>query len=187
MTIKEVKTTIEKLQKSYEAEKSDMERKINTAEKVQSDALKAATAAYDACDINAFHSAQDQKRAGDDSAAMYKKKLAALLDTPLISVEEYNQMVCDVMAEMKDMIDADRGKIRKLIEEVESLAKEECTRIEEANALLHTIQHEIYKDDACMETATGKRIPMPHLEKRFDDYSIVGFNRQLQEIWSFIK
>lgn len=159
--LQEVATKINEMFEEHEREKTEAAGKIRTARQMQREANEAGSEPFSKLDIAGYHRAQDAAREAKDTAEMYQKHVERLEKAPLLREEEYNNLAQEIMDELAYVVSKDKEKIISLIDKMRVIADQESEIIEEGNRLLHILQHKCYKDDACLVTAKGAKIPPP--------------------------
>ncbi len=89
---------------------------------------------------------------------MYQKQLDKLQNTPLVSKEEYNQLVSDIEKAADTLQDELNIKGAKLMAELKALADESNAVYHKADELLRIAQYDVYKDADCLVASNGTRI-----------------------------
>lgn len=124
--------------------------------------------ATDSGDMKAYQTAKKAKQDAVDAKEMYESRLKALQRKPLISKEEYEGMIAEITEELDSVNDQIRAKLAKLSEEMNEAAVEMMDAQEKANSILHTLQHNIFKDADRTRNADGCIIEMQSEVKRLD-------------------
>ena len=127
-------TKIAELQKSIEKESAD----ISTA----NNAMEEATAAGD---VVAYRKAKENRQSAADAKEMHEKMLNNLKKNPLISKEEYEEMVSSVFTEMNSVNDHARAELAELSEKMAAISADIKESEQRANTLLQTLQNTIYR------------------------------------------
>lgn len=140
--------------KKASAEITECERRAAVAEDQRIEAVEAAAEAQHATDVAAYHAAQDAMRTASDTAAMYRAKAARIAAAPLITPEEYEERKSAAFAaldeDMAKLTEEAREHIRALLR----LTDRAGEIAKDGNAYLHSLQHDIFKDDACMQSGS---------------------------------
>ena len=179
--LQEVAAKINEMLEEHEREKTETAGKIRTARQMQREANEAGSESFSKLDVAGYHRAQDAAREAKDTAEMYQKQVERLEKAPLLSKEEYNNLVQEIMDELGCVVSKDKEKIISFIDKMLVIKEKESEIIEEGNRLLHILQHKCYKDDACFVTAKGTKIYSETLEKKFKDYSVMWFVDRIKE------
>jgi chromosome segregation ATPase len=162
--LQDKQTQLEKLNSQLEEEKAavkDLEEEMDTA-----------TAAGD---LAGYQKAKTAKRNKSDAIEMHTKRYKQLTEAPLISTVEYNRTMADIMGELTSQNNKAKEELAALADQMKEISDRMSETIEYGNKLLHKWQHDIYKDDASIVNAAGKKIYMDNLEKQFKDFSAVRF------------
>ena len=185
MTLKEIETEIKAILDESERKKVDLQQKIETAEQGEQDATIQATEAYKSGDVTAYHKAQDDIRHHKDAQRMFTDMLKDENEKPLLDKEAYQVYLDGVKAVLDEATATARKKTADLLDKMIAVAQKNNDVIDEGNKLMHTLQFEIMKDDACMTNAAGDRVFMQHLEKKYKDYQIVQLKDMISENWLY--
>lgn len=162
--LQDKQSQLEKLSTQLEEEKAavkDLEEEMDTA-----------TAAGD---LAGYQKAKTAKRNKSDAIEMHTKRYKQLTEAPLISTAEYNRTMADIMGELTSQNNKAKEELAALADQMKEISDRMSETIEYGNTLLHKWQHDIYKDDASVVNAAGKKIYMDNLEKQFKDFSAVRF------------
>lgn len=179
--LQELATKIREMLEEHEREKTEAEDKIRTARQMLRDANEVSSESFSKTDVEGYHRAQDAAREAKDTAEMYQKRIEKLEEAPLLSKEEYNGLVQEIMDELASVVSKDKKKILLLIDKILVIKDQESEIIEEGNRLLHILQHKCYKDDAYLVTSKGVKIHSETLEKKFKDYSVMWFVDRIEK------
>ncbi|MBR2504670.1 MAG: hypothetical protein IKB61_01860 [Elusimicrobiaceae bacterium] len=139
---------------------------------------EAMTAAWTAADPAAHRTAKRDYEDVTDGINMYSDRLEALKSKRLVSEGEYNEAVTAIMAALAEEDKQARKKLVELTDEMKKVTDQLSATLDEGNKLLHTWQHDIFKDDAHKVTPQGTRIYRPDLEKRYREYSTISFSKK---------
>lgn len=158
---------------------------FQTRAEKEAEANKAATSlaehAFSNADIDTFSAAQNDAKKAGDAAALYAKQVERLKNEPLLSQAEYENYLADIMADLAARVEADKKKISALAVQIETIANAEAEYLNKGNELLQKLQHEVMKDDACVQAANGQRVHVDQLEKKFNDWSVISFASKTTE------
>ena len=157
-TFKEIETELSSLKSTN---LTDIEKyqgnivKANQALKIANEKL---TTAEETADLEAYNKAKEDIWTSQHAIELYQKQLDKLEDTPLVSKDEYNQMVSDIEKVADKLQDELNIKGAKLMAELKALADESNAVYHKADELLSIAQYDIYKDADCLVSANGTRI-----------------------------
>lgn len=179
--LQELATKIREMLEEHEREKTEAEDKIRAARQMLREANEVSSESFSKTDVEGYHRAQDAAREAKDTAEMYQKRIEKLEEAPLLSKEEYNGLVQEIMDELASVVSKDKKKILLLIDKILVIKDQESEIIEEGNRLLHILQHKCYKDDAYLVTSKGVKIHSETLEKKFKDYSVMWFVDRIEK------
>ena len=185
MTIKELEMKVTGILNESEDRKNDYIQKIDSASEAEHEAIMKAAEAYRVGDVHAYHLAQDQLRQCQDALKMYGDMLKAERENPIIPAETYKEYLSTITSELDKETQSAKKKILSHLEEIISISQQNSEAIENGDKLMHTLQHEVMKDDACMTNQAGVRVWMPHLEKKYKDLEIVGVKDTIVENWLY--
>lgn len=139
----------------------EIEKFKNNKEKAER-ALKIANEelikAEETADLVAYDKAKGDIWTSQHAIELYQKQLDKLQNTPLVSKEEYNQLVSDIEKAADKLQDELNIKGAKLMAELKSLADESNAVYHKADELLHIAQYDVYKDADCLVASNGTRI-----------------------------
>ena len=129
--------------------------KANQALKIASEKL---TTSEETADLEAYNKAKDGIWSSQNAIELYQKQLDKSQNTPLVSKDEYNQLVSDIEKTADKLQDELNIKGAKLMAELKALADESNAVYHKADELLSIAQYDIYKDADCLVSANGTRI-----------------------------
>ena len=129
--------------------------KANQALKIANEKL---TTAEETADLEAYNKAKEDIWTSQHAIELYQKQLDKLDITPLVSKDEYNQIVSDIEKAADKLQDEFNIKGAKLMAELKTLADESNAVYHEADELLRIAQYDIYKDADCLVASNGNRI-----------------------------
>ena len=140
---------------------SEIEKFKNNKEKAER-ALKIANeeliTAEETADLVAYDKAKGNISTSQHAIELYQKQLDKLQNTPLVSKDEYNQLVSDIEKTADKLQDELNIKGAKLMAELKALADESNSVYHQADELLRIAQYDIYKDADCYVVSNGTRI-----------------------------
>lgn len=174
-TITDMENRIKKITAERMTETADLKERIEAAKQLVKSADKAMEAAGVKGDAEAYHKAKAGRREADDIIEMHSKRLETLNNKPLIQNSEYEKGVEQIMAALGEVSADAKKKIISHVEQIRLIAAECTAEITKGNEVLHQWQHEIFRDDACTQVTNGNRVHLPHLEKRFTDFTVTQF------------
>ena len=157
-TFKEIGTELSSLKNTNI---SDIEKyqdnivKANQALKIANEKL---TTAEETADLEAYNKAKEDIWTSRHAIELYQKQLDKLEDTPLVSKDEYNQIVSDIEKAADKLQDEFNIKGAKLMAELKTLADESNSVYHQADELLSIAQYDVYKDADCLVASNGNRI-----------------------------
>ncbi|WP_282675571.1 hypothetical protein [Lactococcus cremoris] len=140
---------------------SEIEKFKNNKEKAER-ALKIANEelikAEETADLVAYDKAKGDIWTSQHAIELYQKQLDKLESTPLVTKDDYNQLVSDIEKAADTLQDELNIKGAKLMAELKALADESNAVYHKADELLHIAQYDVYKDADCLVASNGTRI-----------------------------
>ncbi|EQC93933.1 hypothetical protein LLUC047_11150 [Lactococcus cremoris] len=150
---------------------SEIEKFKNNKEKAER-ALKIANdeliKAEETADLVAYDKAKGDIWTSQHAIELYQKQLDKLESTPLVTKDDYNQLVSDIEKAADKLQDELNIKGAKLMAELKSLADESNAVYHKADELLRIAQYDVYKDADCLVASNGTRITRAVEYKRAD-------------------
>ena len=157
-TFKEIETELSSLKSTNLADIEKYQGNIVKANQALKIANEKLTTAEETADLEAYDKAKGDISTSQHAIELYQKQLDKLEDTPLVSKDEYNQMVSDIEKAADKLQDELNIKGAKLMAELKALADESNAVYHKADELLSIAQYDIYKDADCLVSANGTRI-----------------------------
>ena len=157
-TFKEIETELSSLKSTN---LTDIEKyqgnivKANQALKIANEKL---TTAEETADLEAYNKAKEDIWTSQHAIELYQKQLDKLESTPLVTKDDYNQLVSDIEKTADKLQDELNIKGAKLMAELKALADESNAVYHKADELLSIAQYDIYKDADCYVVSNGTRI-----------------------------
>ena len=136
-------------------EKEELEAQIKTDEAAIAAAAKAMEDATAAGNVKAYQQAKRDRQDASDAKEMHESRLDTLNNKTLISAVDYEKTVENIFTEIASLDKQTKEKLCKLSEEMYSSALELQTAINQANDVLHSLQHDIYRDADRQRSANG--------------------------------
>ena len=124
--------------------------------------------AEETSDLVAYDKAKGDIWTSQHAIELYQKQLDKLQNTPLVSKEEYNQLVSDIEKAADTLQDELNIKGAKLMAELKALADESNAVYHKADELLRIAQYDVYKDADCLVASNGTRVTRAVEYKRAD-------------------
>ena len=150
---------------------SEVEKFKNNKEKAER-ALKIANEelikAEETADLVAYDKAKGDIWTSQHAIELYQKQLDKLESTPLVTKDDYNQLVSDIEKAADKLQDELNIKGAKLMAELKALADESNAVYHKADELLRIAQYDVYKDADCLVASNGTRITRAVEYKRAD-------------------
>ena len=149
----------------------EIEKFKNNKEKAER-ALKIANEelikAEETADLVAYDKAKGDIWTSQHAIELYQKQLDKLESTPLVTKDDYNQLVTDIEKAADTLQDELNIKGAKLMAELKALADESNAVYHKADELLRIAQYDVYKDADCLVASNGTRITRAVEYKRAD-------------------
>jgi len=149
----------------------EIEKFKNNKEKAER-ALKIANdeliKAEEIADLVAYDKAKGDIWTSQHAIELYQKQLDKLESTPLVTKDDYNQLVSDIEKAADTLQDELNIKGAKLMAELKALADESNAVYHKADELLRIAQYDVYKDADCLVASNGTRITRAVEYKRAD-------------------
>lgn len=149
----------------------EIEKFKNNKEKAER-ALKIANEelikAEEIADLVAYDKAKGDIWTSQHAIELYQKQLDKLESTPLVTKDDYNQLVSDIEKAADKLQDELNIKGAKLMAELKALADESNAVYHKADELLRIAQYDVYKDADCLVASNGTRITRAVEYKRAD-------------------
>ncbi|GAA5430043.1 hypothetical protein [Lactococcus lactis] len=149
----------------------EIEKFKNNKEKAER-ALKIANEelikAEETADLVAYDKAKGDISTSQHAIELYQKQLDKLESTPLVTKDDYNQLVSDIEKAADKLQDELNIKGAKLMAELKALADESNAVYHKADELLRIAQYDVYKDADCLVASNGTRITRAVEYKRAD-------------------
>lgn len=150
---------------------SEIEKFKNNKEKAER-ALKIVNdeliKAEEIADLVAYDKAKGDIWTSQHAIELYQKQLDKLESTPLVTKDDYNQLVSDIEKAADKLQDELNIKGAKLMAELKALADESNAVYHKADELLRIAQYDVYKDADCLVASNGTRITRAVEYKRAD-------------------
>lgn len=137
---------INKILSDRVTETADLQEQVEKENAAIEAANKAMEAATMAGDVKAYQKAKGERRDVTDAKEMHESRLLSLNEKPLISRADYEKEVSAIFADFAALEDQTKQKLVKLSDEMNAVAAEFQEAIVHANEVLHSLQHDIYRD-----------------------------------------
>ncbi|MDU7038255.1 MAG: hypothetical protein E6346_02565 [Lactococcus lactis] len=124
--------------------------------------------AEETADLVAYDKAKGDIWTSQHAIELYQKQLDKLESTPLVTKDDYNQLVSDIEKAADKLQDELNIKGAKLMAELKALADESNAAYHKADELLSIAQYDVYKDADCLVASNGTRITRAVEYKRAD-------------------
>ncbi|HAP15815.1 MULTISPECIES: hypothetical protein [Lactococcus] len=134
---------------------------ILKAEQAQTKADKALLAAEEVVDVAAYNKAKDEIWSAKHAKELYQKQKSKLENEMLVGKDEYTSMLNVIKETADNMQEELNVKAAALVAELQSLAGQSRSVTSKANELMHTVQYDLYKDQAGFITKNGRRFTQP--------------------------
>ena len=124
--------------------------------------------AEETADLVAYDKAKGNISTSQHAIELYQKQLDKLESIPLVTKDDYNQLVSDIEKAADKLQDELNIKGAKLMAELKALADESNAAYHKADELLSIAQYDVYKDADCLVASNGTRITRAVEYKRAD-------------------
>lgn len=187
MTLKEIEAEIKAILDGSEQKKAELQGRIETAEQGEREATTKASDAYKIGDFTAYHKAHEEVRQCKDAQMMFTDLLAEETQKPLLDKETYQLYLDKITAVLDAATSESKAKVLGLLNKIIAESEKNRDAIEEGNKLMHALQHDVMKDDACHVNASGQHIWMAQLEKKYGDDEMAQLSGLIKENWFYKK
>ncbi len=144
-------------------------------------AIEAANDAMDEAELSGDEKGyQDARRDRADAMAskeLHQKRLARLLNEPLITQDNYESWVNSIYAEVADIDTQARGIIARQSVKMAHIADELKETFEKANEVLRRLQSDVYKDADRSKNTSGEIMKLPHETKNVDKWDTFNWGK----------
>lgn len=170
--LKEIEKELQQIIELQEKENTDLQQELDAAKADEEKAAQAVIEAKKGNDPKAYAQAAADYQTAANIVEFCSGRLEKLESKPLITEEEYNEYTTRIKDELDKITNRGKAKARELLSELAAIEPGVTININKGNDLLANLQHNIFKDDASMETGNGNRVRMKHLENRYIDYEL---------------
>ena len=157
-TFEEIESKLSSLKSTNLTDIEKYQENIVKAKQALKIASEKLTTAEETADLEAYNKAKDGIWSSQNAIELYQKQLDKSQNTPLVSKDEYNQLVSDIEKTADKLQDELNIKGAKLMAELKALADESNAVYHKADELLSIAQYDIYKDADCYVVSNGTRI-----------------------------
>lgn len=127
---------------------------------------------------NAFNEAKTALDKAVIVLEMNRSRERAIDSDPLITFDDYDEMVSQIMDALTATCQADKAEVIALCDQIETITARSRTALERGNRLLHTLQADVFRYADCpVVQKTGRPLVTPAHEKRFRDNSLSEWTR----------
>lgn len=178
-TFKEIESKLSSLKSTNLTDIEKYQENIVKAKQALKIASEKLTTSEETADLEAYNKAKDGIWSSQNAIELYQKQLDKSQNTPLVSKDEYNQMVSDIEKTADKLQDELNIKGAKLMAELKALADESNAVYHKADELLSIAQYDIYKDADCLVVSNGNRVTRAVEYKRADTVRSVYLGKYL--------
>ncbi len=168
-TLKTYTDRAEKILSDREKELKTLQKKLADLEELITLKTEELEQATNVTDLKRYQAVKKELSDARDEQEMNSKRFDNLTKKELISKAEYEESVSAIKTLVSDAEKETRQKLVKLSEEMYSEGKKLSEIINKANAILHTYQHDLYRDGDMLRTAKGDVIPFSNAQKIGDE------------------
>ena len=178
-TFEEIESKLSSLKSTNLTDIEKYQENIVKAKQALKIASEKLTTAEETADLEAYNKAKDGIWSSQNAIELYQKQLDKSQNTPLVSKDEYNQLVSDIEKTADKLQDELNIKGAKLMAELKALADESNAVYHKADELLSIAQYDIYKDADCLVVSNGNRVTRAVEYKRADTVRSVYLGKYL--------
>ena len=178
-TFEEIESKLSSLKSTNLTDIEKYQENIVKAKQALKIASEKLTTAEETADLEAYNKAKDGIWSSQNAIELYQKQLDKSQNTPLVSKDEYNQLVSDIEKAADKLQDELNIKGAKLMAELKALADESNAVYHKADELLSIAQYDIYKDADCLVVSNGNRVTRAVEYKRADTVRSVYLGKYL--------
>lgn len=178
-TFEEIESKLSSLKSTNLTDIEKYQENIVKAKQALKIASEKLTTAEETADLEAYNKAKDGIWSSQNAIELYQKQLDKSQNTPLVSKDEYNQLVSDIEKTADKLQDELNIKGAKLMAELKALADESNSVYHKADELLSIAQYDIYKDADCLVVSNGNRVTRAVEYKRADTVRSVYLGKYL--------
>ena len=178
-TFKEIEAKLSNLKSTNLTDIEKYQENIVKAKQALKIANEKLTTSEETADLEAYNKAKDGIWSSQNAIELYQKQLDKSQNTPLVSKDEYNQLVSDIEKTADKLQDELNIKGAKLMAELKALADESNAVYHKADELLSIAQYDIYKDADCLVVSNGNRVTRAVEYKRADTVRSVYLGKYL--------
>ena len=178
-TFEEIESKLSSLKSTNLTDIEKYQENIVKAKQALKIANEKLTTSEETADLEAYNKAKDGIWSSQNAIELYQKQLDKSQNTPLVSKDEYNQLVSDIEKTADKLQDELNIKGAKLMAELKALADESNAVYHKADELLSIAQYDIYKDADCLVVSNGNRVTRAVEYKRADTVRSVYLGKYL--------
>ena len=178
-TFEEIESKLSSLKSTNLTDIEKYQENIVKAKQALKIASEKLTTSEETADLEAHNKAKDGIWSSQNAIELYQKQLDKSQNTPLVSKDEYNQLVSDIEKAADKLQDELNIKGAKLMAELKALADESNAVYHKADELLSIAQYDIYKDADCLVVSNGNRVTRAVEYKRADTVRSVYLGKYL--------
>lgn len=145
-TLNEIEELLNEKREINTKEIQDFEAKKEQATQAIQRANDNLIAAESDADIESYQKAKDVLWSAKNAIELYDKQIENLMSIPLISKEEYNQLVHEVERSADAIHSEQVERVVELIAEIREISKESNKTTTQANDLLQLLQRKLYRE-----------------------------------------
>lgn len=169
----QIEKEFEQIKAKNDKEIADLQQALETAKAEADKAQEKVIDAQQGSSPTAFSKAVADQQTASNIVEFYTGKIEELQSEPLVTEEEYKDFTERIKTELDKMNEEARETVKEALEVLEKVEPVLTENLNKGNDLLEHLQHDLYKDDASMTTATGAKVRMTNLENRHKEYGLV--------------
>lgn len=173
----EIKKGIDLVVSAKEKELADYRAKLDAATMAVDVAHGEAAKCYEATDIKGYHKAQDEFRASNDAADMFRNKIANLEKAPYISEAEFQQAANTIYEDLNEEVEAAGAEIAELVKQMMAISERTAASVSKWEQYVLDVQKNVRKDNCHFITASGREIDVLESSrvKKFNNKDIFSY------------
>ncbi len=174
-TIEEMKNKADAILKDREAEQRELSEQLREERAAVAKAEKAMDEATVAGDLKAYKEAMSKRNDAAIAVQMHSRRYDDLESKPLVTEAEYNKVIASIMGELTAENNRAKEKLTDLADQMKEIADQLTATFAEGNKILHTWQHDIFRDDATKNRNDGSKIHRQDFEKQWTNLDAVSY------------
>lgn len=171
-TVDKLSKKIDEILNAREQELTGISNELADVKTALAEAEKEVIAKTKAGSTKEYIAAKAKYDKDKDVVHMLEQRMASIKDKALVTEEEYLVDVKSVKDECARLVSNDKIVATKMLKNLWGIYKDEAEELDHANKVLRSYQHNLYRDEDCINPANGKICNTKIQE--FKDYSLVN-------------